>query len=314
VQTATHAVARYGGPSTSSLERDLYLAFPLRGGSDPLLRRQLFQRLHTHYLASLCEFEAPGHVSRRNEDEAIDVKDAEIGLIENACISWEESQVDLGTLPTASEEFREWFLAITQRHIRPGFLWYLAQEATLDELAIFSLGEELIDRELHATRCMTAGNYEQMCERKLPPASRTGMFRRATRYMRTHLDRAGIDPGWRFAEAYEGAAILLMCGLHRHLNPRAFGAMAVLEQSVLPRFEAMADGCRRLRILNDVMNDGMTADIDGPPNDGWLENVLLPLVEHSPELLREISLGVATHVHVANRYDHRIWRAVRELH
>jgi len=50
----------------------------------------------------------------------------------------------------------------------------------------------------------------------------------------------------QFPEAYENACMLLMYGIHRHLNPRALGAMGVLEQSASPRFQAMVDGCRRL--------------------------------------------------------------------
>jgi hypothetical protein len=88
--------------------------------------------------------------------------------------------------------------------------------------------------------------------------------------------------------------------------------MGVLEQSASPRFQAMVDGCERLSVPEDVIEyQRIHIHVDADHGAEWYENVFIPLVGRSPELLREISLGVATRVRVADAYYNEIWNQMR---
>ena len=308
------------GVGEGQLKEDLAKAFPSEGSYDRDVRLELLRRLHAHYVAYMAGPENFAAIPRLNQDP-------QIAAIERAWLSWEDSQVDLDSLPKTGEEFRDWFLTTADRHTQPEFNAYLAEEATLNEIALFFMGEELVDSKFDDlmamvqigtqghTKLTIAENYwDEMGHGKLEQVH-TRMFEYSARYMRAHLDKSGIDySNLNFAEVYENAALLLQYGIHRHLNPRALGAMGVLEQSASPRFQAMVDGCRRLGVPEDVIDyQRIHVHVDADHGAEWFEGVFLPLVDHSPELLREISLGVVTRVRVANGYYRTIWDAMKEL-
>lgn len=309
-----------GAISSSGIEDQLHVAFPSQGVGDRSVRLKLFKRLHTHYSAYMSGPTQFADIPRLNRDR-------EIMAIEDAWIDWEDAQVDMTSLPSTKHEFRDWFLAVADQHTQPEFSKYLSENAGLDEIALFFMAEELVDSKFDdlmamvqigtegVTKLTIAKNYwEEMGEGALE-GMHTRMFEHSARYMRAHLDKAGLDySNLQFPEAYENACMLLMYGIHRHLNPRALGAMGVLEQSASPRFQAMVDGCRRLNVPEDII-DYQRVHIHVDANHGaeWIDGVFAPLVDRSPELLREISLGVMTRVRVANGYYSRIWDAMAAL-
>ncbi|MDG9701251.1 iron-containing redox enzyme family protein [Streptomyces sp. DH37] len=317
---STVAVEHNPITSAGSLEQDLEKAFPAVGEGDRDVRLRIFRRLHAHYVAYMAGPEDFSSIPRLNHD-------SDIAAIEDAWLAWEDGRVGADSLPRTGEEFRGWFLRTADLHTQPEFCRYLAEEATLNEIALFFMGEELVDSKFDDlmamvqigtqghTKLTIAENYwDEMGEGNIEHVH-TRMFEHSARYMRAHLDAAGVDySNLHFAEAYENAALLLQYGVHRHLNPRALGAMGVLEQSASPRFQAMVDGCRRLGVPEDVIDyQRIHVHVDADHGAEWFEGVFVPLVDRSPELLREISLGVLTRVRVANSYYQRIWDAMREL-
>ncbi|MER5889949.1 iron-containing redox enzyme family protein [Streptomyces sp. NPDC001941] len=313
-----YAVAQETG--TESPQLDLERAFPVSGPHDRDVRLKLLRHLHAHYVAYMAGPEEFGTIPRLNHDPAV-------AAIEDAWLAWEDRQVDRAGLPRTGAEFRDWFLTTADRHTQPEFCAYLAEEATLDEIALFFMGEELVDSKFDDlmamvqigtqghTKLTIAENYwDEMGEGDIEHVH-TRMFEHSARYMRAHLDASGVDyQHLHFPEAYENAALLLQYGIHRHLNPRALGAMGVLEQSASPRFQAMVDGCRRLGVPEDVIDyQRIHVHVDADHGAEWFDGVFVPLVDRSPELLREISLGVITRVRVANGYYARIWDAMKEL-
>ncbi|MEV6948716.1 iron-containing redox enzyme family protein [Streptomyces sp. NPDC051172] len=306
--------------SADVLEQELALAFPASGPHDRDLRLKLLRRLHAHYVAYMAGPEDFASIPRLNHDRSI-------AAIEDSWFAWEDRQVDQGDLPATGKEFRDWFLVTADRHTQPEFCEYLAKEASLNEIALFFMGEELVDSKFDDlmalvqigtqghTKLTIAENYwDEMGEGNIEHVH-TRMFEHSARYMRARLDEAGVDySNLHFPEAYENAALLLAYGIHRHLNPRALGAMGVLEQSASPRFQAMVDGCRRLEVPEDVIDyQRIHVHVDADHGAEWFEGVFVPLVDHSPQLLREISLGVLTRVRVANGYYTRIWDAMQAL-
>ncbi|MFE2432248.1 iron-containing redox enzyme family protein [Streptomyces sp. NPDC059373] len=303
-----------------TFEGDLLRAFPASGTPDAATRLRLFRKLHSHYVAYMAGPENFAAIPRLNADP-------QITAIETAWLAWEDAQVDEDSLPTTPEEFRSWFLETADRHTQPEFCAYLADEATLNEIALFFMGEELVDSKFDDlmalvqigteghTKLTIAENYwDEMGEGDIAHVH-TRMFEHSAIYMRAHLARNGVDfTNLHCSEAYENASLLLTYGIHRHLNPRALGAMGVLEQSASPRFQAMVDGCRRLGVPEDVIDyQRIHVHVDADHGEEWFKGVFTPLVERSPDLMREISLGILTRVRIANAYYRQIWAAMRAV-
>jgi hypothetical protein len=304
----------------NTFDAQLRSAFPENGTPDATARETLLSGLHSHYVSYMAGPESFAGIPRLNNDP-------DLVAVEDAWLRWEDRQVDHSQLPATGAEFRDWFLTVAADHTQPEFCEYLAQEASLEEMALFFMGEELVDSKFDDlmamvqigteghTKLTIAENYwDEMGEGNLE-AVHTRMFEHSAVYMRARLADAGIDRArLHCPEAFENACLLLMYGIHRHLNPRALGAMGVLEQSASPRFQAMVDGCDRLGVPSDVIDyQRVHVHVDADHGAEWFEGVFVPLVDRSPELLREISLGVATRVRVANAYYRRIWNVMREL-
>ncbi|MGI5170143.1 iron-containing redox enzyme family protein [Spirillospora sp. CA-253888] len=300
--------------STTGIDHDLALGFPAGPGAvpDEAVRLRLLRRLHAHYVAYLAGPEDFAAIPRLNTDP-------EIAAIERAWLGREEALASRRELPRTAEEFHPWFLRTAADHVQPEFNAYLAEEATLAEIALFFLAEELVDSRFDdlmalvqigaegRSKLTIAENYWDEMGEGVLERMHTRMFEHSAVYMRAHLDARGIDRArLHLPEVYANASLLLAYGVHRHLNPRALGAMGVLEQSASPRFQAMVDGCARLGVPEDVIAY-QRIHVDADHGAEWTEGVFLPLVARSPELLREISLGIVTRVRVADAYYRRVW-------
>ncbi|MGR8009322.1 iron-containing redox enzyme family protein [Streptomyces hypolithicus] len=304
-----------GGRSIT--EADIAAAFPLGSQAPDLETRfALLRRLHSYYLAYMGGPETFQDVPRLNADP-------QLVAVEEAWRRWEDAQVDESQLPSTGAEFRTWFLDIAERHVQPDFCRYLAEDATLNEIALFFMAEELVDSKFDdlmamvqigtagGTKLTIAENYwDEMGEGKLEQMH-TRLFEHSAQYMRKQLADHSIDLAeLHSTEVYENACLLLMYGIHRHLVPRALGAMGVLEQSASPRFQAMVDACARLGVPEDVI-EYQRIHVDADHGAEWFDGVFVPLVERSPELLREISIGVVTRIRVADAYYSRIWQQMK---
>lgn len=297
-------------------------ARPAGTGPEPDMdiRLALMRRLHQHYTAYLGCPTTFERMPRLNADPRI------IQIEEEWCL-WEDAQVDTGRLPAGPAEFEDWFRAVSAAHVQPEFCRYIAQEATLEEVALFFLAEELVDGRFDdlvalvqlgsaaTPKLVMAENYwDEMGEGALE-RMHTRLFEHSARYMRSRLADRGIDAaGLHCAEVYENACLVLMYGIHRHLVPRALGALGLMEHSAPPRFQAMVDGCTRLGVPADVIEyQRIHVHVDEDHGSEWLDNVLGPLARQSPAALREICFGVLTRERVANAYYERVWQQMKAI-
>jgi Iron-containing redox enzyme len=306
-------------PSVTTLGDDLDRAFPTDDRpADHRIRLDLIRRLHSYYDAYMGGPERFATIPDLNTD-------ADIRRIEAHWLAWEDRQVADAHLPASPEEFLAWFHEVAAQHTQPEFNHYLAHEATLPELALFFLAEELVDGKFDdimalvqtgtkgVTKMTIAENYwDEMGEGDFAKVHTT-LFDHSARYMRAELATLNLDEsGLICTEVFENASLLLMYGIHRRLNPRALGAMGVLEQSASPRFQAMVDGCTRVGIPEDVIEyQRMHVHVDADHGEEWIKGVFTPLVGVSPELRDEISRGVLTRVRVANAYYAQVWERMR---
>ncbi|MFF1476807.1 iron-containing redox enzyme family protein [Streptomyces sp. NPDC058301] len=311
----------------TSWPADVAAAFP-RGDAapDPVRRGALLRGLHRYYLAYLAGPESFHDIPRLNTD-------ARVAATEQAWLAWEDARVDADALPVTADAFRDWFLRTAAGHVQAEFCRYLAEDATLPEIALFFLAEELVDSKFDdlvalvqlgttgATKLTIAENYWDEMGRGSPERVHTRLFERSAQYMRKHLATAGAGIGLQgehgelqVPEVYENACLPLMYGIHRHLVPRALGAMGLMEQSAPPRFQAMVEGCERLGVPEDVIEyQRVHVHVDADHGAEWLEGVFTPLVADSPAVLREIAMGVATRVRVADAYYRCVRQRMREV-
>lgn len=295
-------------------------AFPLAGPNDSAARLEILRTLHSYYAAYLADAREFDHIPRLNTDP-------EICEIERAWLASREARVDQARLPLSTAEFRGWFLTTAENHVQPEFCQYLENHATLPEIALFVAAEELVDGKFDdlvamvqigiqgAAKMTIAENYWDEMGRGDPAQVHTTLFASSSSYMLEQLLARGVGTdSLESYEIYENACLLMSYGIHRHLNLRALGAMGVLEQSASPRFEAMVRGCSRLDAPQDVIEyQRLHVHVDANHGEEWFENVLLPLSETSPTVLREICIGVQTRVDVADAYYQTIWQRMREL-
>jgi len=308
-------------PSVGITDSDITAAFPVDSSvPDRSVRLGLMRQLHDYYAAYMAGPEMFQCIPRLNTD-------SEIGRLEDAWLRWEDSQVDESQLPSTAAEFLEWFIVVRNRHLQREFCRYLANHATVDEMALFFLAEELVDSRFDDLVAMTqvgsagvakltmAENYwDEMGEGTLE-RMHTRLFEHSAQYMRGRLAKSGIDLSeLHCMEVYENACLVLMYGVHRHLVPRALAAMGLMEYSAPVRFQAMVDGCVRLGVPADVIEyQRIHVHVDADHGAEWLENVLVPLAHRSPGALRELGLGVLTRERVANVYYERIWQHMRAV-
>lgn len=308
-------------PRLSITEATIAAAFPPGGGApDQAVRLALLSQLHGYYAAYMGGPETFRHIPQLNADP-------QICALEDAWRRWEDAQVDAAWLPPTAAGFGDWFVDLAARHVQPEFCRYLAQDATLPEIGLFFMAEELVDSRFDdlvamvqigaagASKLTMAENYwDEMGEGTLE-RMHTRLFEHSAQYMRRKLADRAIDMAeLQCAEVYENAGLVLMYGIHRHLAPRALAAMGLMEQSAPSRFQAMVDGCTRLGVPDDVIDyQRIHIHVDAGHGAEWLANVLVPLARQSPELLREISLGVLTRKRVADAYYERIWQQMKAL-
>jgi hypothetical protein len=307
--------------SASSNPEEITAAFPADGSApDQTARLPLMRQLHAHYTAYLAGAGDFTEVPRLNGDPRFTE-------IEDAWLRWEDAQVNEDRLPRSAHEMVDWFEALSRRHVQPTFCRYLAEEATLDEIAVFFLAEELVDSrfddlvalaQIGATgvskMTMAANYWDEMGEGKLD-GMHSRLFEHSARYMRRQLASRGIGPSeLGTMEVYQNANLVLMYGIQRHLAPRALAALGLMESSAPARFRAMVDGCTRLGVPDDVIEyQRIHIDVDTGHGSEWIDHVLAPLAHHSPQALREIGMGALTRERVANAYYTRVWQQMRTV-
>ncbi len=307
--------------SSPITDHDIAAAYPHDGGTpDRGQRLLLARRLQGFYSAYLAGAEAFESVPRLNCDP-------QVAAIEQAWLDWEDAQVEPGLLPEKAGEFADWFTDLRDRHVQPEFCSYLAQEASLAEIALFFLAEELVDSRFDdlvalaqigaagTSKLTMAENYwDEMGEGQLD-RMHTLLFEHSAQYMRRQLTDHQIDLAeLECAEVFENANLVLLYGIHRHLAPRALAAMGVMEYSAPDRFQAMVEGCTRLNVPTDVIAyQRIHVHVDADHGAEWLTNVLLPLVHRSPAALHEVAHGALTRERIGTAYYNQVWQQMKAL-
>lgn len=252
---------------------------------------------------------------------------APIHRIEEMWNAYEESRLDLDNLPGTPAEFEKWYFSLHRKHrhdVAP-FFDYLANEATIEELAFYISFEEQVDgrfddvialAQLGMTGDMKlalAENFwDEMGLGKLDDMH-TVVFERSAAYLRQYLgdiDVASAIP----AAALKNGNVLLMYALRRNYMPRLLGALAILEHTAPYRFSRTVRGLRRLGMPEDVIHyHELHIEVDANHGKQLFNRVLMPLVTTTPRAIREVCIGCLIRYQIACDYYQSVQAAMKAV-
>lgn len=247
-----------------------------------------------------------------------------VHAFEAAWNAYEEGRLDLSDMPSDAASFKTWYHALYRRHRLDvsAFFDHLATRATPEELAFYIGMEEQIDGRFDDVIALAqlgmsgdmklalAENFwDEMGLGELD-GMHTRMFISSAARMRVFLERVGIDITTIVpAAALKNGNLLLMYALRRQYGPRLLGALAILEHTAPYRFAKCVQGLRRIGMPEDVVRyHEMHIKVDANHGLQLFNRVLMPMIERSPQVLREICIGCLIRYKVAIDY----YRSVEE--
>lgn len=250
---------------------------------------------------------------------------SDIHLIEDAWNNFEESVININTtiFPQNYSEFINWYNELHSLHTKEvaTFFDWLANEATLEELGFYIAMEEQVDgrfddvialAQLGLTGDMKlalAENYWDEMGLGKESEMHTILFNDSAKKLSALLDNKILTPPP--AEALKNGNLLLMYSLRRQYHPRLLGALAILEHTAPYRFSKTVKAMKRLNLSEDIIYyHEMHIKIDANHGKQLLQRVLLPLVKHNPEVIKEICIGCLTRYNIAIDYYKSITTAI----
>lgn len=250
---------------------------------------------------------------------------SDIHLIEDAWNNFEESVININTtiFPQNYSEFINWYNELHSLHTKEvaTFFNWLANEATLEELGFYIAMEEQVDgrfddvialAQLGLTGDMKlalAENYWDEMGLGKESEMHTILFNDSAKKLSALLDNKILTPPP--AEALKNGNLLLMYSLRRQYHPRLLGALAILEHTAPYRFSKTVKAMKRLNLSEDIIYyHEMHIKIDANHGKQLLQRVLLPLVKHNPEVIKEICIGCLTRYNIAIDYYKSITTAI----
>ncbi|MBF7143064.1 MULTISPECIES: iron-containing redox enzyme family protein [Pseudomonas] len=226
----------------------------------------------------------------------------------------EEFRALSNPLPENKKDFLYWYQR-KEKELNSkicGFLKYLANDASIEQIAYYICMEEMVDGsfdDLMAMvqvgmnlRCkMVAGsNYWDEMGRGNFSDVHTSMFKDSADILRPYIQKNKISPSAIPPECYSNGNMLLMWALRRQYNIRLVGAMGLIEGSAPTRFAATTMAMQRLNLPSKaIAYHESHIMIDTHHSKAWLENVLDEYLNYSQDVIKELSLGVQIRFNVA---------------
>lgn len=234
--------------------------------------------------------------------------------------------------PSEDGDFAAAFKAWCARHrlATHPFFDFIEHEATREDLVQFFLSDSAVvlrffdllvlslvgaDDEIRGE--LVDNLWDEMGKRD-PAGRHTNLFRRLLNYV-------GVDDA-RIAEfgrdfhrqaswqCLAGHNLYLFLGLQRRNYFRSLGCLGSAELMDAAQYAKIVRGCRRLG-WSDI--EGLTyytghAEVDIGHGEGWLDNVMVPLVAKYPSAARELLIGTLFRLETAAQYyDHLLARLRR---
>jgi len=239
-----------------------------------------------------------------------------IWRLEDSWNAHEEKRIGQFSLPDTAEQFGRWYFDLHRDHrnkVAP-FFDFLANEATLPELAFYVGLEEQVDGRFDDVIALAqlgmsgdmklalAENYWDEMGLGKEQDMHTILFKKSSSFLRAFnqgIDMSEIVP----AEALKNGNLLMMYALRRRYGTRLLGALAILEHTAPYRFQKTVKGLERVGVPEDVIYyHRMHIEVDANHGKQLFNRVLAPLVKQTPSAIREVCVGCLIRYQVAMDY------------
>jgi hypothetical protein len=225
-------------------------------------------------------------------------------------------------VPADVEAFRARFKEICASHSMVGhrLFDFLVHRASREDLVSFFLSDAAVIVRFCDLVVLSMVGVEdeirpELAENFWDEMGRGRFQERHVRLYRDLLDYAGINlPGGSlvaddFSDHLEwqglaGYNLYLFLCLHRKNQFRSLGALGAAEMMDPDQYAKVLAGCRRVGLEDEEKLSYYAghAEMDIAHGDGWLENVLLPLVQKYPERRHEIVQGALMRMSITHDY------------
>jgi hypothetical protein len=242
----------------------------------------------------------------------------QVSNIESVWLAHELETIDRQTLPCNAQEFETWYRNCFREQVAAAesFFEYLAQYASLEELAIYILYEEQVDGRFDdvialaqlglkgAAKVALAANYWDEMGEGDETQMHTRLFCESAAYFREALDgsllASFVQPT---TQALANGNLLMLLAVRREQCARLLGALTLLEHTAPRRFSRAVAAMRRLSVPEPIIYyHEMHIRVDAKHGDDLLNLVVLPMLDARPDLTAEVAIGARMRLQVANRY------------
>jgi hypothetical protein len=240
--------------------------------------------------------------------------------IERAWLAHDEA---LLTLPSreACEQMgpagvQEWFLrAAAEWSPRDReVVGHLEHDATLEDMKAFVLADAHLNYRFYDALVLSLVHFlepvkTEISEHFWEEAGEGAVERSHTRQFTRSLERLGLADGalltWDDWRPYAGHNLYFCLGLSRRHYFKALGSLAMPELFDVDRDQAIVNGLRRLGFdpEHDFSYYWNHVEADAEHGPGWLNGVVLPIVEAQPSATHELLTGAALRMQAMGRFN-----------
>jgi hypothetical protein len=201
-----------------------------------------------------------------------------------------------------------------------GLFDFLEREASLEQIVAFfrsdsALNIRFFDTLLYSMLGSRDGVRKELVQnlwdesgRGEPKQSHVRLFRHLLDVVglgQAHDNHAGVL-GWQGLAGYN---LFMLASLNRRHYFKLLGIMSMTELLDPSQYEKLARGCRRVGLGRsnelDYYDEHVTIDV--VHGEGWLSNVIVPIVDETPSAGPQILLGAALRLATCNDYYNELY-------
>ncbi|TLE09781.1 iron-containing redox enzyme family protein [Vibrio cholerae] len=227
-------------------------------------------------------------------------------------------------LPSHPSQFIEWQESLKYKHEKASkhFYDYLAEKATKKDIAQYILHERSVDGVFDDLLALAqlgvqgkpkmaiAHNYWDEMGEGNPDFVHTTLFDKTVKWAKDILQEESLKDN---VEILQNSNSFFCMGFRRRYAPRIIGALSFIETIAPVHFEKVVAGCKRLSVPSEVIfYQEAHIEYDAAHAQEWIDDAIIPLINKSEVLFKEICLGVAIRYLMATQYANGLLKAITQ--
>jgi hypothetical protein len=239
-------------------------------------------------------------------------------VLEESMLGYERSQIttaELSSYPEQGDEYVTWLKKMISDHdskVHPMFDHYIAESATASDLALFLAQETSLDPRFDdilslmqigtqgAEKMEIANNYYDEMGNGNSEEVHTALFAKALKEL--NIDQKYINENMLLDSVIAGNLSSCLSLSRRHYY-KSVGYFGVIKYLAPRRSKQVVAAWKRNNLpLEGVLYHKLNIAKDSARATGWLNNIIAPLVNQSPEIGREIAFGAMMRLNSSERY------------